>query len=87
MNKREIAGYTRVQKRTAVKLYNEGEAVYLLPVNVRPDNPWEAPYKIHRSDKGAQSIDQIISYYSYYNCRHNQTGLYPAFYTRQEGRP
>ena len=28
MNKREIAGYTRVQKRTAEKLYKEGETIY-----------------------------------------------------------
>ena len=96
MNKREIAGYTRIQKRTAAKLYNEGEPIYLLPVNLHPANPWHAPHRMQINDFDptdllASDIENRIAYYTVFNCQYNQAGLYPAYYIRkddtQEGRP
>ena len=47
MNKRMVAGFTRISKRAAEKRYNAGEVVILCPVKLRPGFPYfpEIPVK------------------------------------------
>lgn len=86
MNKVEIDGYKRVQKRTAENLYREGQAIYLYPVNVRPGNPWIEPTKLHRDDNPpgtpCNTCNDRINAYAYYNCQYKALGYYPAYYIR-----
>ena len=77
MNKIEVDGYKRVQKRTAENLYKEGQTVYLLPVNMRPDNPWQKPFVIQKDDHEewpSNNFNPRINAYSYYNCQVKQLG-------------
>lgn len=86
MNKVNIDGYRRVQKRTAERLYKEGETIYLLPVNVRPGNPWIEPTRLHRDDNPQgtpyDTFNDRISGFIFYACQYKALGYYPAYYIR-----
>lgn len=86
MNKIEIDGYKRIQKRTAENLYREGQAIYLYPVNVRPGNPWIEPTKLHRDDNppgtSCNTFNDRISGFIFYACQYKALGYYPAYYIR-----
>lgn len=84
MNKVNIDGYRRVQKRTAERLYKEGETIYLLPVNMRPTNYWQRPFAIRKDDHAPpySTFSHRINAYAYYHCQTKAQGYYPAYYIR-----
>lgn len=82
MNGRTIAGYKRVTKRTAFKLYKEGEEIYLSPVNILPSSMmWATAVKIKSSDCPRKWEDRVNEF-EYYMCNDSILGRYAAFYTK-----
>ena len=65
MQKFEIAGYKRIDKKVARKYYDSGIGVYALGGNIRPDNPWEVPILLNENKE--KSFDDILNMLSYYN--------------------
>lgn len=86
--------FKRIQKRTARRLYNEGEIIYIVPCNVWPDfkGIWIKPMNISKNLEEeragnlyvAMGFDSIINSYEYYNCNY-ELGYYTAFYVLEEG--
>lgn len=94
MNKIETGIYTRVSKRIAKKMYNNGKSVYIVPCKVYPsdDNYWIKPFDIrypieqyykdiNNHDLSANKFDNRITSFEYYNCNH-ALGYYTAFYIK-----
>ena len=69
----------KTNKPSAVKLFNSGKTVYLLPNKVRLDNAWIKPFAISIDNAEGKSFDAILNSYSYYNCN-SETGNGIAFY-------
>lgn len=85
MNKIETGIYTRISKRTAKKMYNDGKSVYIVPCKVyaNDNNYWIKPYEI-KINKDIDPFDRIVNSFEYYNCNH-ELGYYTAFYIKMEG--
>ena len=54
--------------KTARKLFDNGDTVYLLPNKVRLGNAWILPFAVSQATADGHSFDNIINSYSYYNC-------------------
>jgi len=84
MRHMQFGKYSRVDKRIARKLYNEGKDVFLVPRNMRPDNCWGLGMPINKSNwNTVGTFDTMVAEYAWYNCN-NETGRYVAFYKIKE---
>ena len=81
MRKFEIAGYTRITKAQARRLFTAGFPVYACPVNLRPGAPYNPEIKIEPCQ---DLFDGIVYRFEVYNCINSETGKYSAFYIRDE---
>lgn len=98
MNKIETGIYTRISKRIAKKMYNDGQSVYVVPCKVYPsdNNYWITPYEIAYTAEMQQidleyptlayqhTFESRMANFEYYNCNY-ELGYYTAFYTKMEG--
>lgn len=75
----------KVDKRTARKLYNEGQTIMLVPCKVNPKNMWGIGHYFSNKDGDGfeTDFDKVVSYYSYYNCQYNELGKYCAYYVEE----
>ena len=71
----------QVQKRTAKKLYESGETIYLQSSNFHPFGVWSQCHDIKKDIDNKDSFDSIINAFEYYNCS-AETGLYATFYKK-----
>ena len=69
--------YKKIEKRQARTLYNKGIKIYLLPCKVRFFNNWIGVCEIEKNER---DFDSVVNEYSFYNCKYNELGLYPAYY-------
>ncbi len=76
----EIDGKTirRVSKRTAKRLFDEGEVIYVYQCLANPDSPWNCP-AIFNKGRGEESFEQRDNSFRYYN-HYPELGRYPAYY-------
>ena len=76
----EIGGKTirRVSKRTAKRLFDEGEVIYVYQCLANPDSPWNQP-AIFNKGRGEESFEQRDNSFRYYN-HFSELGRYPAYY-------
>lgn len=84
--------YVRINKKTAKKLYDSGEIIYLCACKLRPGGFWRpeiAIAKDGRPDGDVQyfsasdsDFDKIIDEFTYYNCD-NGSGYYPSYYIKK----
>lgn len=79
MNVIKAAGMTRISKRHAARLYNQGKVVYLLPCKVNPSSPWACPAGVQHRPGSSRTLEEYATHYSVYNCN-AETGRYPAYY-------
>lgn len=78
MNHITIKNLERITKKTAEKLYNSGEFVYICAHKINPIGTIGAC----RIDKNSgKTFKQIINEFIFYNCTH-ETGYYPAYYKK-----
>ena len=75
----KAAGMTRISKRHAARLYNQGKTVYLLPCKLHPASPWACPAGVQRRPGSNRTLEDFSARYSHYNCN-AETGRYPAYY-------
>ena len=70
----------QVQKRTAKKLFNSGETIYIQSSNFHPFGVWSQCIEVNNKD--GETFDSIVNSFEYYNCNNNETGKYATFYKR-----
>lgn len=67
--------YTRVTKRTARRLHNEGREIVVVACNMWPFSMWRYEAYVEASE----DFDKFVDSYAYWNCN-GETGRYPAYY-------
>lgn len=73
----------QVQKRTAKKLFDAGETIYLQSSNFVPvGSSWSAAYEVNKETAGDKSFEGLVGGFEYYNCINKETGLYTSFYKK-----
>lgn len=74
----------QVQKRTALKMYNNGSTIYLQSSNFHPFGYWSNVVHINKENQNCngESFDKIVNSFEYYNCQNKETGLYTTFYIK-----
>ena len=77
----EIITIEQVQKRTAKKLFDAGETIFLQSCNMRPFGVWSTCYDITKDSADGATFDSIVNNFEYYNCS-RETGMYATFYKR-----
>ena len=81
MNAYKDAHYTRISKRIARKLFEQGKSFYIIAHKMRPGYPFTMgmtvfPIAYHEESK---DFDYLVNNWNYYNASY-ETGYYPAFY-------
>ena len=71
----------QIQKRTAKKMFESGQTIYLQSCNMRPFGVWSACYDITKERADGATFESIVNSFEYYNCT-GETGLYSTFYKR-----
>ena len=71
----------QIQKRTARKLFEAGEVIYLQSSNFHPFGMWSQCMDIKKDIDNNVSFDSIVNNFEYYNCS-NKQGLYASFYKK-----
>jgi hypothetical protein len=74
--------YTRIDKRKARSLFNQGRVFAICPHKLRPGLPW-APHMTVYSDeckRQGYTFEQVVAAFAWHNCGDNESGYYPAFY-------
>lgn len=69
----------QIQKRTAKKLFDSGETVYMQTSNFHPLGVWSQCIEI--DNKSGETFESVVNSFEYYNCS-NEAGLYTTFYKR-----
>lgn len=69
----------QIQKRTAKKLFDAGEDIYIQTCNFRPFDVWSSCAVINNKEDDAFSA--IVNNFEYYNCN-SETGYYTTFYKK-----
>lgn len=81
MFKEASMGLIRVQRRTAKRLFEEGNEVFITPHKMRFSAQWNPPRSI---TAGSESkFDDIVNSFIYYQCN-TETGKYLSFYVKSE---
>lgn len=75
----EVITIEQVQKRTAEKLFNSGETIYIQSSNFHPFGVWSQCIEIN--NKNGDSFESAVNSFEYYNCN-NEAGKYAVFYKR-----
>ena len=72
----ESLGLEQVQKRTAEKLFNNGERVFIQSSNFHPFGFWAKALELSPD----VSFNDAVNSFRFYNCANNETGKYVTFY-------
>lgn len=72
--------WVQVQKRTAKKLFDQGQELVFCPCKMYPFGFWNCGIKIAKTEQN-ESFERICSGFEYYNCT-SETGNYITFYTK-----
>lgn len=68
--------FKRVSKRTARRLYNNGESIIILPVKCFSEM---FAFETGENHNKVKEFDKLVNEFEYYNCNH-ECGYYAAFY-------
>lgn len=79
----------QVQKRTAKKLFDAGEDIYIQSSNFHPFGVWSQCIEINNkwsqcievNNKEDKLFDSIVNSFEFYNCN-SEAGYYTTFYKR-----
>lgn len=87
----EMGGFTRIQKRTAQRLWLTGRKVYMQSSNFRPDNMYQPAIPVSSPEKydgfrNPETFEKILNYFSAYNCPNSETGRSINFWIRNDGK-
>ena len=75
-------GLIRVQRRTAKRLFEGGNEVFITPHKMRFSAQWNPPHSI-AAVRSESKFDDIVNSFIYYHCN-TETGKYPSFYVKRE---
>ena len=79
MIKIETKHFTRINKKQARNIFNNGGNVAITPWKLNPENNYCSPFTLNKNFTNFNSFDSACNYIEYYNCN-NETGKYLAFY-------
>jgi hypothetical protein len=71
----------QIQKRTAKKLYEAGETIYLQTSNFYPFGIWQSLMNVCSRDEVDPDFEYLCNSFRWYNCD-NERGRYIHFYKR-----
>ena len=77
----ETITISQIQKRTAKKLFESGETIYMQACNMHPFGMWSTCFDITEERAGGDTFETTVNLFEYYNCT-TETGLYTTFYKR-----
>ena len=80
----ETVTITQVQKRTAKKLFEAGETIYLQSSNFHPFGVWSRCLDTNKDNINCigSTFETLVNEFEYYNCTCNETGKYTNFYKK-----
>ena len=80
----ETVTITQVQKRTAKKLFEAGETIYLQSSNFHPFGVWSRCMDTNKNNVNCvgYTFETVVNDFEYYNCTCNETGKYTTFYKK-----
>ena len=83
MKKITTEHYERVTYKTAVKLLNGGEDIYITPCRLNPESPWHFLFNINKEMLAEKdtTFNCYIKSIIWYNCN-SQSSKYPAYYKK-----
>lgn len=71
----------RINKKQARNEYNNGNVIYMLPVNIRENSrSWPAAEVKKRADSDT-AFDTIVHLFEFYNCNY-ETGYYAKYFIK-----
>ena len=73
--------WQQVQKRTAAKLFAQGEELVFCPCNFVPFGFWSCGILVEGSEDTERDFNKAVNSFEYYNCS-SETGLYTTFYKK-----
>lgn len=68
----------QIQKRTAKKLFEAGERLFIQSSNFYPFGIWSNAHEINNKEES--EFEAIVNNFEYYNCPNSETGTYSSFY-------
>ena len=71
----------QIQKRTAKKMFEAGETIYMQACNMRPFGVWSTCNDVNKEKAGGDTFESIVNNFEYYNCT-PETGRYVTFYKK-----
>lgn len=71
--------YEKITKTQARKMHERGKAVFCLPCNIRPGNPWVGTCEIPLD----RDFDKFVDEYAFYNCQSRCLGKRIAWYKEE----
>ena len=83
MKKIVIDNLVRVSKSKAMKLFNSGVTIQIVPCNANPQSIWFYDCKFNINDTINKNFIKLVNDFTYYNCieaYQKKYGLYPAYY-------
>ena len=83
MEKIVIDNLVRVSKNKAMKLFNSGVTIQIIPCKANPKNFWFSDLKFNINDTIDKNFIKLVNDFIYYNCMQayqKKLGLYPAYY-------
>lgn len=80
----ETITITQVQKRTAKKLFEAGETIYLQSSNFHPFGVWSRCLDTNKDNINCigSTFEALVNEFEYYNCTDSETGKYTNFYKK-----
>lgn len=82
MRQIQVENYIRVSKRKARKIFENGDAIYFCPVNLRPGKPYHPEILYYNT---GLRFNYAVDSFEFFNCTNTETGKYAAFYIYNEG--
>lgn len=71
--------YVRINKREARDAFNAGKPVIFCPVKLAPFGAFRPSVMVQKSEQ-SENFDETANTFEWFNCQHNESGYYTAFY-------
>lgn len=77
---------TRITKKAARNVFENGGKVYIYPVYANPASPWFKGMPAIQKKYTEYDFDSYVNEFIFYNCNYSELGKYPAYYIQDHER-